>query len=210
MALFRISNAFALSSSSLFFFALWSSSALWFVSSSISINSSNKISTSLRSTSTPPVDRSSFPILALCFFASSLNRSRIDFTLASKFGSAFTLSTTLCHDIPLLLDFNLWCRTPSAAISWSMILSISWLHTIAGLTRFRCNDIILLQHAWHKMQRIRPSWTVIAFSGFAPELNKNPRWRPPGVKNIEHLGAYFLSRFVGLKTYHLATSSKNK
>ena len=49
-------------------------------------------------------------------------------------------------------------------------------------------------HAWHKMQRIRPSWTVIAFSGFAHERNKNPRWRRPGVKNIEHLGAYFLSR----------------
>ena len=27
-------------------------------------------------------------------------------------------------------------------------------------------------HAWHKMQRIRPSWTVIAFSGFAHEHYK--------------------------------------
>ena len=27
-------------------------------------------------------------------------------------------------------------------------------------------------YAWHKMQRIRPSWTVIAFSGFAHEHYK--------------------------------------
>ena len=49
-----------------------------------------------------------------------------------------------------------------------------------------------MEHAWHRMQRIRPSWTVIALSGFAHERDKNPRWRRPGVKNIEHLRAYFL------------------
>ena len=48
--------------------------------------------------------------------------------------------------------------------------------------------------AWHKMQRIRPSWTVLALSGFAHEHNKNQGWRRPKVKNIEHLEAYFLSR----------------
>ena len=47
-------------------------------------------------------------------------------------------------------------------------------------------------HAWHKMQRIRPSWTVIALSGFAHERNKNPRWRRLGVKNIEQLRAFYL------------------
>ena len=89
------------------------------------------------------------------------------------------------------------------------------IHTIVNLllllTIFEAlHNFFRYIHAWHKMQRIRPSWTVIAFSGFAHERNKNPRWRRPGVKNFEHLGAYFLSRFVGLKTYHLATSSKNK
>ena len=61
------------------------------------------------------------------------------------------------------------------------------------------------------MQRIRPSWTVIAFSSFAHERNKNPRWRRPGVKNIEHLGAYFLSRLWDSKRttsqHHRKTNS---